>query len=239
MVKEAMTAEVAVMNRVAVALAADSAVTLERGQTTKIFQSENKLFELSHLKPVGLMIYQSTQFFGVPWEVIIKEFRRDKGDSKCAKLFDWAELFRQYMMDKFQPSEAAQAAFAKDRMSSAFTTIYETFIDQLGRKLRDRPDTEDPSIQDAFYRSLFNDSLKGVLGDYELWEDMDTLTLTKGREFVRVYKKEYDERVRESFFGAPSSASREGANTQARRLCTKELDARRLYDGTCVRRLRG
>ncbi len=58
-----MTAEVAVINRGGVALAADSAVTIDRGGTVKIFQTENKLFELSETKPIGLMIYNNTDFF--------------------------------------------------------------------------------------------------------------------------------------------------------------------------------
>lgn len=56
-----MTAEVAVLNRSAVALAADSAVTLSgldpASGVDKIFQNENKLFELSKNFPLGLMIY--------------------------------------------------------------------------------------------------------------------------------------------------------------------------------------
>ncbi len=41
-----MTAEVAVMNTMAVALAADSAVTIGKG---KIYNTANKLFELSRI----------------------------------------------------------------------------------------------------------------------------------------------------------------------------------------------
>jgi hypothetical protein len=69
-----MTAEVAVINRSAVALAADSAVTLSgrdpRSQVAKVFQNENKLFELSKTHAIALMIYNATSFFDVPWEVI-------------------------------------------------------------------------------------------------------------------------------------------------------------------------
>ncbi len=65
-----MTAEVAVMNRSAVALAADSAVTLSgvnpAAQVDKVFQNENKLFELSKLYPIGIMIYNATSFFDIP-----------------------------------------------------------------------------------------------------------------------------------------------------------------------------
>ncbi len=77
----------------AVALAADSAVTFSRGGVSKIFQNANKIFELSAEKPVGIMIYNNTQFYGVPWEVIIKDFRAEQRTVNCPMLFDWIPVF--------------------------------------------------------------------------------------------------------------------------------------------------
>lgn len=68
-----MTAEIAVMNKMAVALAADSAVT----GTHKIYNTVNKLFQLSDTQPVGVMIYGGADFMGVPWETIIKSYRTE------------------------------------------------------------------------------------------------------------------------------------------------------------------
>ena len=75
-----MTAEIAVLNQEAVALAADSAVT----GSAKIFQSANKIFALSKYRPVALMIYDNAQFLGVPWETIVKLYRRQLGDT-CSR----------------------------------------------------------------------------------------------------------------------------------------------------------
>ncbi len=69
-----MTAEVGVMNRMGVALAADSAVTVGRA-AGKIYTSADKLFQLRHDKPVGIMIYGNASLLGVPWETIIKTYR--------------------------------------------------------------------------------------------------------------------------------------------------------------------
>jgi len=66
-----MTAEVAILNRNAVALAADSAVTLRLPSGTKIYQT-NKLFALSKYEPVAVMVYGSADFMGIPWETIVK-----------------------------------------------------------------------------------------------------------------------------------------------------------------------
>jgi len=51
-----MTAEIAIMNRIGVAIAADRAVTLGGGEG-KIYTSSDKLFQLSTVAPVGIMIY--------------------------------------------------------------------------------------------------------------------------------------------------------------------------------------
>jgi hypothetical protein len=54
-----MTAEIAIMNKEAVALAADSAVTTHIANEKKVFTSANKLFALSYRHPVGIMVYNS------------------------------------------------------------------------------------------------------------------------------------------------------------------------------------
>ncbi len=51
-----MTAEIGVMNRLGVALAADSAVTIG-GDARKVYSSADKLFQLSLGAPVGVMVY--------------------------------------------------------------------------------------------------------------------------------------------------------------------------------------
>ena len=80
-----MTAEIAVLNKTAVALAADSAMTIQPGG--KIYPGE-KLFALTKHQPVGVMFYNNAEFMGVPWETIIKMYRAHIGtDAKttCEK----------------------------------------------------------------------------------------------------------------------------------------------------------
>jgi hypothetical protein len=69
-----MTAEIAVMNRVAIALAADSAATSMHGNVAKIYDSADKLFNLDNTCPVGAMIYGGSAFLSLPWELVIKQF---------------------------------------------------------------------------------------------------------------------------------------------------------------------
>jgi len=97
-----MTAEVAVVNKSAIVLASDSAVTIElvdsNGRTNdKIYNTANKLFSLSKHAPVGIMLYNTMELGGVPWETIIKEYRRHLGDAKYDRLEGYAESFWNYL----------------------------------------------------------------------------------------------------------------------------------------------
>lgn len=85
------------MNKEAIALAADSAVTMgqERGQ--KIFTSANKLFVLSKYYPVGIMVYGSASFMGIPWESIIKIYRNKSGKQKFDTLKEYADNFISFL----------------------------------------------------------------------------------------------------------------------------------------------
>jgi hypothetical protein len=70
-----MTAEVALLNKSAIALAADSAVTSSSAERQKIHNAGNKVFALSKRHPVGIMVYGNAEFMGVPWETVIKVYR--------------------------------------------------------------------------------------------------------------------------------------------------------------------
>lgn len=87
-----MTAEIAIMNKMAVALAADSAVTIETGGQVKIYNS-NKLFMLSRYHPVGIMIFNSAEIMRVPWESIIKSYRRELGETGYDTLEEYGHQF--------------------------------------------------------------------------------------------------------------------------------------------------
>lgn len=74
-----MTAVVGVLNKQAIAVAADSAVTIGIGNNSKILNHANKVFRLSHTQPIGMMIYNAANFMQTPWEIIIKVYRTKLG----------------------------------------------------------------------------------------------------------------------------------------------------------------
>jgi hypothetical protein len=94
-----MTAEIAIMNKEAIALAADSAVTMSTaGQSVaKIFPSANKLFTLSKFHPIGIMVYGNAQFMGIPWETIIKIYRNNLGNNELNTLNDYSKNFIEFL----------------------------------------------------------------------------------------------------------------------------------------------
>lgn len=97
-----MTVEVAVINKSAIALAADSAVTIMAQDSSgrkshKIFNTANKLFTLSKYYPVGIMVYNTMELGGVQWEVIIKQFRRELGDKSYKTLEEYCDSFFKFL----------------------------------------------------------------------------------------------------------------------------------------------
>lgn len=92
-----MTAEVVVMNKSAIALAADSKVTIGGSRMSKTYDTVNKLFTLSKLHPVGVMIYGNADFMQYPWETVIKLYRTQRGIGSEKTVADWAKDFSGYV----------------------------------------------------------------------------------------------------------------------------------------------
>ena len=93
-----MTAIVGILNKQAVAVAADSAVTIGGG--TKIYNTANKIFNLSKKCPVGIAIYGNAALNGcVPWEVVIKMYRNHIGSKVFPTLREYADHFFTFVKD--------------------------------------------------------------------------------------------------------------------------------------------
>ena len=103
-----MTAEIAIINKSAIALAADSKVTLSMGGRQKTYDTVNKLFSLSKTEPVGAMIYGNAEFMGFPWETILKEYRRRRPGKSFDTIVLWAEDLLSFLTTffSFPPSDS-------------------------------------------------------------------------------------------------------------------------------------
>lgn len=92
-----MTTEIAILNRSAVALAADSAVTVSGRGGIKVYDGVNKLFELVRGRPVGVMIYNSADLSLRPWETIIKTYREERKTQSFPTLDDYVSDFKKFI----------------------------------------------------------------------------------------------------------------------------------------------
>src|SRR5690606_5018694 len=107
-----MTAVVGILNKQGVALAADSAVTIGGPNGRKILNKANKVFALSKIHPVGIMIYNSASFMATPWETIIKIYRKQLGNKSHTTLRDYKLDFLNFLRTKrFFTTSETQLAF--------------------------------------------------------------------------------------------------------------------------------
>lgn len=109
-----MTTEVVILNKLAVSLAADSAVTISGidPSDTKVYNSTNKLFALSKHHPVGIMVYGNADLMGVPWETIIKIYRRKMDREEKDRLEEyWSDLLS-FLENEFFTESQQESYFA-------------------------------------------------------------------------------------------------------------------------------
>lgn len=120
-----MTAEVCLMNRLAVVMAADSASTVsrwsEKGREDRYFKGANKIFQLSDHHPVGLMIFDSSDILHVPWEIVVKAYRKELGKTAFNALDDYAKSFFTFLEEtpRFFPPEVQKSILLDNARSAA------------------------------------------------------------------------------------------------------------------------
>jgi len=125
-----MTAEIAIANANAIAVAADSAVTINSG--SKIYNSAIKMFTLSKFEPVGAMIYGSAGLMNVPWETILKVYRAELGHQTFGKLEDYAVDLRKFLArsSKFFPKEI-QIDWMKRNIAGFYKMIGDELVEKV------------------------------------------------------------------------------------------------------------
>lgn len=129
-----MTAEIAVLNTQGVALAADSAVTITTPRGSKIYNTANKLFRLSNTEPVGVMVHNAASYMQVPWETLIKEYRRLFGNVSYSTLVEYADDFVDYLGKADLPEVGVDAVIHELAYAMHFA---ETQLDAWAKQLFD------------------------------------------------------------------------------------------------------
>lgn len=101
-----MTAEIAIVNRQAIVLAADSAVTIG---SQRVWKHGNKIFSLGLTNDIAVMIYGSGEFAGFPWETVVKTFRGEVGDRQFETAEECGRALLEFLRDsRFSPDKASR-----------------------------------------------------------------------------------------------------------------------------------
>ncbi|MGP9567898.1 hypothetical protein ACT3RP_10690 [Halomonas sp. AOP5-B2-8] len=149
-----MTAEVAIANGSGVALAADSAVTIGG---RKIYNSAIKLFSLSKLHPVGIMIYGNANLLEVPWETLIKTARQNLGSKSFDTLEEYGNDFIQFIKThKEYFSDSSQESWVRSNVLGYFEMIREELFEKIHPILQEQGEV-DANTTYSLLETIIND----------------------------------------------------------------------------------
>jgi hypothetical protein len=196
-----MTAEIAIMNREAIALASDSAVTIEHKENSKIFTSANKLFALSKYRPIGIMVYGNAVFMGIPWETIIKVYRNKLGDEKFDTIEDQAENFINFLDN----GNDLFSDFSQEReFKFSILSYFDMIKSQIKTKINEEISNHGP-ILDKKVKIIIN---KLIEQHYDCWKDGDNIpSIPKefNSELIIQYEEVIEDAIKQIFEKLPLS----------------------------------
>lgn len=171
-----MTAEIAVLNKDAVALAADSTVTISGKKT---YHNTNKLFALSSSHPVGIMIYGSGELAGIPWEVLIKFYRKKLKEKSFPHLLQYKSDFIEFLekdISEYNESEEEEFIleyaenYLEKLVDSLDTDIEETITEdgaiskkEIAKKLKEKIEQDTGKWASKPYLSFANSNIEDSL----------------------------------------------------------------------------
>ena len=182
-----MTAEVAIMNKEAIALAADSAVTIKEETGQKIFTSASKIFTLSKYEPVGVMIYGSASLMGVPWETIIKVYRKDLGHETFKTIGEYSEHFLSFIKDTKQLfSDEGQQEYVENSIYSYFEFIKNEINKNVSKIIKAKDKIDDASTKEITSRI--------IKSHFEKWEKA-RLIPSVPEDFKDTLKQEFKDTI--------------------------------------------
>ncbi len=205
-----MTAEVIVMNRLGIGIAADSAVTLSVAEATKIYTSADKLFQLSEKAPVGLLIYGNASLLGVPWETIVKVYRNRLGDRVFRTVQGYADDFMNFLgknRNFFGPE--VQKQFLHDFAAS----YYRYLFGQLQAVLRERA-AKGKTLTPAIIGGCLKDLVNLELGAHKKAKLVDGISAKLAGQIVTQHRSSISRAKTEVLGQLPRNKSVDSGLTQ-------------------------
>jgi len=187
-----MTAEIGILNKTAVALAADSAVTIPKLQGHKIYNSANKLFALSKYHPVGIMLFGGATFMGVPWETIIKVYRSRLKSTKFKTLKQYADNFIEFVSasgSTFIPMKQ-QEDYVKSHVRGYFQMIKAKIKKQLEQAVGKQGKLNEGQIAD-----IVKEIIVQFLNESEKSGFLASVTDENKKEFLSKFDEEINKTI--------------------------------------------
>lgn len=158
-----MTAEIAILNANAIALAADSAATTMIGQTAKVYHSSEKLFQLVENASVGIMVNGASQFLGISWETIIKTYRKKRQGKTFRDLKSYKDDFLDFVSshESMFPEEL-QLSYIERIIKRYFMSILEQ-----ARKIIDKDSKSEEGVDEDSLQQMIQNLIEGKLQKIE------------------------------------------------------------------------
>lgn len=197
-----MTAEVAILNRSAIVLAADSAVTVESPNGEKTYHSVNKLFTLSKYHPIGIMIYGNADFMNFPWETLIKVYRNALVDKLFRTVSEATDDFIKHLETgrSFTPDQQLQ------RLERIWSVYFESLLDAIRNKLIQEAATRRKQLGTPDVQALTEQVLIPIVARLRQSESLPSMASIAPKDFIKKHQKLLN-RVRDRVFsGRPLSA---------------------------------
>ena len=156
-----MTCEVVVANRLGIALAADSAVTFTNGnsEAATYASGANKIFQLAATAPVAVMVYSSADLNRVPWEVTLKQYRKELGATSFGSLIDYAKDLIDFVNNRAPRLLPPDVREAGTKDAAAQGVLY-----AFNQVLAARPNLKDASADSATLQAEWVAGVADVLG---------------------------------------------------------------------------
>lgn len=191
-----MTAVVGILNKHAVAIAADSAVTIGGNGGRKIFNKANKVFTLSKQHPVGIMIYNSASFMTTPWETIIKVYRKQLCSTSFSTLKEYEQNFIAFLGAKnFYTDAEMQTVFLEN---FAFDII-NSVINDIASQNKGLIENASPESREQFL-TILEGQLDNLISHWGGLTEFCTEFLDYTIEMFNVYSEQIFERINQLRF---------------------------------------
>lgn len=195
-----MTAIVGILNKRAAAIAADSAMTVGKDDNQKIYNTAQKIFQLSKKQPVGVMVYSSAQFMGTPLEVLIKLYYDKYGDKDLPTVEAYREDFISFLKNsKYFTTEAEQQDALFDEMTDVVNTVYRASKDDCMEAEEMNLDELPAEKQLPYYNNNVK-RLQKICANDGVCDGFERYTISQFRKYAEpVYERLFKDMKEEDF----------------------------------------